>query len=423
MRVRPGVITLVVGTMLVPVLIGIGTPQAVADPSFPSEDQVEQAQGAVEDKTAEVARIQQELTAANARLEDAQAALGAAAEAYDAARIKLDRRREAADLANAQARQASESLDRARTEVGQLAAQAYIRGGDLGMASAILDSGGPQEMLDRTALIRDLAERQQRVVQKLDSARVASELTAEQTARALIEQTEAARRLAETRDQAEAAAGSASAIVRQVTASRTALTTQLAGLRNTSVELETQRQAGLEAERQEKLRQQQASAVRSSSGSAGATSGTSADGAASGSSSGGSASVGSPSAGSGGGSSSGGTAVVWAKRQLGLPYLWGGSGPGSYDCSGLTMQAWRQAGVSLPHYAASQYEQSAKISYPQMRPGDLIFYSNDTSKPWLIHHVTMYVGNGKMIEAPMTGYNVRIVPIRWDRTMPYAGRP
>jgi cell wall-associated NlpC family hydrolase len=421
MRIRPGLIALVAaGTMLIPVLLGVTVLPAGADPTYPSQDEVEQAQGSVSDKAAEVERIQRELIAANAQLEDAQAALGAAAEAYDAARIELARRQEAADLAAAQAQRASASLTTARTEVGHLAAQAYMRGGDLAIVSAVLDSGGPQEVLDRTALLTDLADRRQRVVQQLDSARVASELTREQTDEVLAEQQEAARELAESRERAEAAARAATATVRQVTASQSELTAQLAQLRDTSVELETRRQAGLEDERQDQIRRQREST--NGDGSSAAEPGPSTGTGSSSSSSSGSSSSGT-SASSSGGSSAGASAVSWAKRQLGLPYVWGGDGPNSYDCSGLTMRAWQHAGVNLPHYAASQYQLSTKIPYAQMRPGDLIFYSNDTSKPWSIHHVTMYIGGGKMIEAPMTGYDVRIVSIRWSRTMPYAGRP
>jgi cell wall-associated NlpC family hydrolase len=127
------------------------------------------------------------------------------------------------------------------------------------------------------------------------------------------------------------------------------------------------------------------------------------------------ASQGSPSAGE--------AAVAWARQQLGLPYRWGGSGPDSYDCSGLTMRAWQHAGVALPHYAASQYDQSEKVPYSQIRPGDLIFYATDKSRPSSIHHVAMYAGGGRMIEAPFTGAAVRITAVRWNRTMPWAGRP
>jgi cell wall-associated NlpC family hydrolase len=115
--------------------------------------------------------------------------------------------------------------------------------------------------------------------------------------------------------------------------------------------------------------------------------------------------------------------VAWAKQQLGLPYQWGGDGPGSYDCSGLTMKAWQQAGVQLPHSSRIQYRQVDKISYTQLRPGDLLFYATDPSNQDTIHHVTMYIGGGQMIEAPYTGANVRISSLRRTGSMPYAGRP
>ena len=115
--------------------------------------------------------------------------------------------------------------------------------------------------------------------------------------------------------------------------------------------------------------------------------------------------------------------MQWARGRLGLPYRWGGAGPASYDCSGLTMRAWAQAGVYLPHSSRLQYAQGAKISYSSLRPGDLIFYATNTANPATIHHVTMYIGGGMMIEAPYTGANVRIVPVRRTGSMPYAARP
>ncbi len=112
----------------------------------------------------------------------------------------------------------------------------------------------------------------------------------------------------------------------------------------------------------------------------------------------------------------------WAKGRIGLPYQWGGEGPGSYDCSGLTMQAWARAGVSLPHSSRLQYQSVQHISYSSMRPGDLVFFGSDRGDPGSIHHVAMYVGGGQMIEAPYTGAFIRIVPLRSSGAMPYAGR-
>jgi cell wall-associated NlpC family hydrolase len=100
-----------------------------------------------------------------------------------------------------------------------------------------------------------------------------------------------------------------------------------------------------------------------------------------------------------------GRAVQFALAQLGKPYVWGRAGPGSYDCSGLTMAAWRVAGVALPHNAAMQWRVVAHVSRADLRPGDLVFFYRD------IHHVGMYLGRGRMVHAPTYGQNVMIAPI------------
>ncbi|MGH9301341.1 MAG: C40 family peptidase [Acidimicrobiales bacterium] len=98
-------------------------------------------------------------------------------------------------------------------------------------------------------------------------------------------------------------------------------------------------------------------------------------------------------------------AVRAAENQVGTPYVWGGSSPGGFDCSGLVMWAWSQVGVSLPHYTGAQYDATTHISMGSIQPGDLLFNGD-------LSHVAMYVGNGQMVEAAHTGTNVRIVPVR-----------
>jgi cell wall-associated NlpC family hydrolase len=105
----------------------------------------------------------------------------------------------------------------------------------------------------------------------------------------------------------------------------------------------------------------------------------------------------------GGGGGGGATAVVaYARAQVGKPYCYGGSGPGCFDCSGLTMMAWRQAGVSLPHSSAAQYSVGRRISASELQPGDLIFYYSPIS------HVSVYIGGGQRISATHTGDYVRV---------------
>ncbi|MBI9116217.1 C40 family peptidase [Sanguibacter suaedae] len=117
-------------------------------------------------------------------------------------------------------------------------------------------------------------------------------------------------------------------------------------------------------------------------------------------------------------------AVDWARSQVGVPYGWGGTGPGSYDCSGLTSKAWAAAGLSINRTSRDQYRQAQKISLSSMRPGDLVFWANNTNDPSTITHVAMYAGNGQIVEASRPGVPVRVTAMRWDsRLMPFAGRP
>ena len=109
-----------------------------------------------------------------------------------------------------------------------------------------------------------------------------------------------------------------------------------------------------------------------------------------------------PSGGGGGGSGSAAAAVAYARAQVGKPYCYGGAGSGCYDCSGLTMMAWRQAGVSLPHSSASQFNVGRRISASELQPGDLIFYYSPIS------HVSIYIGGGQRISATHTGDYVRV---------------
>jgi cell wall-associated NlpC family hydrolase len=102
--------------------------------------------------------------------------------------------------------------------------------------------------------------------------------------------------------------------------------------------------------------------------------------------------------------------VHYAYEQLGKPYQWGGAGPGSFDCSGLTMMAWAAAGWSLPHWAQGQYDMSEHIPLSDVLPGDLIFFGT----PDNVGHVGIYIGGGEMIDAPATGQNVSISSIYWS---------
>jgi cell wall-associated NlpC family hydrolase len=112
------------------------------------------------------------------------------------------------------------------------------------------------------------------------------------------------------------------------------------------------------------------------------------------------------------GSSKAAIALAFAKRQLGDRYAYGGTGPDSWDCSGLTQAAYKAAGVKLPHSARGQFAYGRKVTKSQLKPGDLVFFYSP------IHHVSLYAGDGKVLHASRPGKPVAYIKMAY---MPYAG--
>ena len=104
--------------------------------------------------------------------------------------------------------------------------------------------------------------------------------------------------------------------------------------------------------------------------------------------------------------------MAFARKQLGKPYRFGAAGPAAYDCSGLTLSAWRAAGVSLPRISQQQYRVGRAVAKSDLQPGDLVFFYDDLS------HVSLYAGNGMILDAPRPGKTVRYIDMSY---MPYVG--
>jgi cell wall-associated NlpC family hydrolase len=391
---------------------------AQARPVYPSADDVQRAKRHAAQALTDVKQIQAALDASAARVEAADLTLSQAAEDYDAAKVELENARRAAAVATAAARRAGQRLDGAERQVGLLASQAYRGGGPIASLDVLLSPAGPDQVLERATMMRTVAAGQQRTVHRMDEARVVATTLDRQATHAVQVQNAAAQRLRAAQQAAQRKADAARAALAEQNAVRNVLVTKLAKARRTTIAVEQARQHGLAVEAQRRREEAQreaerrAAAERANSGSGGSGNGSSDSRPA--------PDPGGSSSGTAGG---GAVAVGWARRQAGLPYRWAADGPDSYDCSGLTMKAWAQAGVSLPHSSRMQYGQTEHVSYAFLRKGDLIFYATDPSNPSTIHHVTIYAGGGMMVEAPYTGAYVRVVPVRRSDSMPYAGRP
>ncbi len=118
-------------------------------------------------------------------------------------------------------------------------------------------------------------------------------------------------------------------------------------------------------------------------------------------------------------------AISFALGELGKPYVWGATGPGSYDCSGLVLRAFQAAGIILPRTAREQYWAGAHLPVAQAQPGDLLFWAYNPDDPATIHHVALYLGNNQIAEAPDVGLTVRTRTVSFTEheLVPLATRP
>lgn len=118
--------------------------------------------------------------------------------------------------------------------------------------------------------------------------------------------------------------------------------------------------------------------------------------------------------------------IELARAQIGMPYVWGGASPQtSFDCSGLIQWVYRQAGVALPRTAQQQFDATVRLARDQLQPGDLVFFTRTYPSSEFITHVGLYVGNGRMINAPTEGDVVREMPVfsgYWGAHYAGAGR-
>ena len=433
---------------------GLGTMPGLASaaPVNPSDAQLSQAQQAQQAAAAQVGQINAALAAAESAAAAASAASNIALQDYEEKQAAYDEARAAADAAAAAAVQARADLWVGRGQVADFARDSYKQGSTSAGTLALMTSGGPAELLERAALLDAAGKHRVDVLAQLtvleEQARVADQAAKATVAQADTLKAEAATLLASAQSQEIAARSQAAALSEQ----QEQYAGQLAAAQQALSGLEGQRDAA-EAYAEQQRTTAARPATSSGSSSAGSSTGSSSAGSSSGSSSAGSSSSGSSSSGSSSsgsssaGSSSGSpsnapvvsapvqdttagapsgsavqTAIAAAKTQMGLPYSWGGGGSNGpsygitpdtsifgFDCSGLTEYAYAQAGIRIGGTSREQYNRfrTSTVARGDLQAGDLVFWGSGSSYT-SIYHVALYIGGGKVIQAPQSGDVVKI---------------
>ncbi|MFF1515446.1 NlpC/P60 family protein [Streptomyces sp. NPDC058305] len=312
-----------------------------------------------------------------------------ATEKYNATRERTTKQRKRVDTLLDDVAERTEKLNSAREELGSFAAAQYRTGASTPGTATLLLADDPQDYFDQTQLMSRLTTRQKAAV---------DDYVTEQAATTR-KRTEASESLQSLTTSQNALKTSKATVQRKLSAARDLLSKLTAEekARLAAIEKKKREQAAAKAA---ELARQQAAAEKAAKEKA------TEQGSSSGDTTGSSGSTATdPSY-----ATKAGKALAFARTQIGKPYVWGATGPDSYDCSGLTQAAWKAAGVSLPRVTYDQVNAGTTVSLTDAKPGDLVFFYDDIS------HVGLYIGNGMMIHAPKPGAYVREESIYYDGT-------
>lgn len=310
-----------------------------------------------------------------------------------------------AKAAAAHAKQAAVAVESAHRVIGQLASNAYIMGGGLADIEPLLNSKGPQDLVDQLSNLNTLGTNNSTALDHYTAAEVVARQAKAQALQAKISQQQATVVVASAKKMADDAKDAQQAEVDKLQRVQDLLAQELASAKKVRITLEQQRQLALLEEAQAKKAAQTPGQAKiwPDRGFKGRstirTTQTQRD-----------------------------IAVAFASKQVlaKKPYVWGAEGPNSFDCSGLVYAAYKAAGLGWPNWdrlnAALYAGYTKHVSLSELVPGDLLFYSFNGSIA-NIHHMTIYAGNGMMWEARSTASGLRYSPIySVNGLMPFGGR-
>ncbi|WP_030295007.1 NlpC/P60 family protein [Streptomyces sp. NRRL F-5681] len=327
------------------------------------------------------------------KVDDLYRQAGAATQEYNRAKAASGAQQKKVDALLSAVAKRTEKINEARRALGSYAAAQYRDGGIAPMATFFL-AENPQGYFDQSRMMDRATERQQKAVSEFRTQQASAAKKRAEAVKSLESLTETQATLASSKKDVQSKLSEARGLLSRLTAEEKARLAELERKKEAEAKEKAAKLAARQAaEAKERAAAEEKAREEAGKGSGGGT-GT---GSGSGTGTGG---------GSGSGTGSGYTAkaekvLAFARAQIGKPYVWGASGPASYDCSGLTQAAWREAGVTLPRTTWDQVEFGTRVATSDLKPGDLVFFYDDIS------HVGIYKGEGMMIHAPKPGANVR----------------
>ncbi|MFC9625071.1 NlpC/P60 family protein [Streptomyces sp. NPDC056930] len=278
-----------------------------------------------------------------------------ATETYNGTAAELKKRKAQAKKLHTSLVAARTALSDSHDEAGQLAREQYQGQSDISSYMQLLLARDPEHFLDQEHVVRRAAAGRAATVKRLTGAEKRADDLAAESRKVLDRQQALATKQKKQRDAVQS--------------------------RLKAVEARLATLSGTQLDELSRLEQQDMTNAQVALAASGALSST-----------------GSP-------SRSGGEAVKYAIRQVGKPYVWGAEGPNSFDCSGLTSQAWAKAGRVIPRTSQEQWRQLPKVPLNALRPGDLVIYFPKAT------HVALYIGNGQVVQAPRPGSQVKVSPV------------
>ncbi|WP_037727618.1 C40 family peptidase [Streptomyces scopuliridis] len=341
------------------------------------------------------------------KVDDLYRQAGSETQKYNKAKEATQKQKRAVDRVLDEVAKRADKLNEARRTLGSFAAAQY-REGAVTPTAALLFADSPQAFFEQKQVTDRLTERQRGVLTDYQTQQAAAAKKRAQASKDLESLNASQAALRTSKQNVQQKLGAARALLAKLTTEEKARLAALERKKEEEARRKAEAQAKVEArakaEAERKRKEQQAQAPSTGTGSDSGTASGSGTGSGTGTGTGtggGSGTSGGTGASDGSYATKAAKVLAFARAQIGKPYVWGATGPSSYDCSGLTQAAWKEAGVELPRTTWEQVKAGTRVATGDLLPGDLVFFYDDIS------HVGIYIGDGMMIHAPKPGANVR----------------